>query len=910
MHRCLSFLLLSAVFLQLGAMGPAVQVPLTAGQWKTEISRDWDVLGPFPIHAREQHFLSPSFPINLSEPIDYSQSWSSSLADGGSVGWSTARATEEGHLAVSFPQVRWATIRATEGWAALQHHSVLRTTLTVSPPQSAETFGHDAEGPKLVARLQQGSFFTILPALNSNETRPTPEWHYGNIYAMGGDPPQTVTLPVSPSRTEATVYDIFVSGDYEIRLFGDPSAYESDVPVLSIDFSLEVHPPDEIIHVRSQDVSCDFVDGVPFGNTLGIGVHSTSGWWILEHVEALSPADILKVSLLRNIRFAPAQTRTIPLRLTHTRPFYGEKVQIAMKFSSEYHTMTIEVDLPIQQRPVWTNETFQPLKASYLYMDSMPTAFLAIPPKETNVGEPRPPILGLHGAGLDIFDQPLWAESIPRQKTSWIILPTGRTSWGLDWHGPSTQDAWQSVDALSSILKETAAWHAWKLQDNTRVVVVGHSNGGQGAWYVSSRYPDRVVAVVPASGYIKSQAYVPLTQSRSAHFIDPALRAILETSLTPDDNDLFLSNLADTPVLAVHGGLDDNVPVWHSREYISVLKTWNPDANASLKEDPGMPHWYPSVLANEDVQAFLDRAISAIPSPKLNSYALTVAIPAESGSYHGWRIESLLSPGRLARLAVTEHETSIEVRTTNVGIFTIDRHRLHARRLVVDGMSLPLPADKGGNVRIAVNKSPQRSIVASDSARSSIQPSGRMSIALSSRGPFLLVIPDATSGRPLSVATRLAHALNLYHKLDAEIITDDEMMDRAERDTIDAVNLVVIGDVSMDFIKWYMGRRDTPFAIENGSLRLQGRPFIQGSRGAIFLQPNPSHPNSNVVFLLANDDEGLERAARLFPIRTGVTVPDWLVIGTLADSRGAAGLHGAGLWDQHWKWNEGMSWLD
>ena len=81
-----------------------------------------------------------------------------------------------------------------------------------------------------------------------------------------------------------------------------------------------------------------------------------------------------------------------------------------------------------------------------------------------------------------------------------------------------------------------------------------------------------VVLAVPAAAYVKSQAYVPLVQSRyadmetfqkiltnaattgrSAHFIDPALRAILETSLTPDDNDLFLTNLLDTPVLAVHG---------------------------------------------------------------------------------------------------------------------------------------------------------------------------------------------------------------------------------------------------------------------------------------------------------------------------------------------------------------------
>jgi hypothetical protein len=48
-----------------------------------------------------------------------------------------------------------------------------------------------------------------------------------------------------------------------------------------------------------------------------------------------------------------------------------------------------------------------------------------------------------------------------------------------------------------------------------------------------------------------ADAYQPF--GRFAHFIDPALRAVLETSLLPDDNDLFLSNLAHTPVLAIHG---------------------------------------------------------------------------------------------------------------------------------------------------------------------------------------------------------------------------------------------------------------------------------------------------------------------------------------------------------------------
>ena len=85
-------------------------------------------------------------------------------------------------------------------------------------------------------------------------------------------------------------------------------------------------------------------------------------------------------------------------------------------------------------------------------------------------------------------------------------------------------------------------------------MIIGHSNGGQGTWYLASRFPDRTRAVIAAAGFLSASAYVPLTLSRGARFTDPALRSVLESSFAPDDNALFLGNLADSiPVLAVHG---------------------------------------------------------------------------------------------------------------------------------------------------------------------------------------------------------------------------------------------------------------------------------------------------------------------------------------------------------------------
>lgn len=57
--------------------------------------------------------------------------------------------------------------------------------------------------------------------------------------------------------------------------------------------------------------------------------------------------------------------------------------------------------------------------------------------------------------------------------------------------------------------------------------------------------------------------------------------------------------------------------------------------------------------------------------------------------------------------------------------------------------------------------------------------------------------------------------------------------------------------------------------------------------------PHPSLP-STVLLLSSNEGAGLERAYRQFPLRTGVTTPDWLVMSEGVDNLGAAGLDGAG----------------
>lgn len=132
-------------------------------------------------------------------------------------------------------------------------------------------------------------------------------------------------------------------------------------------------------------------------------------------------------------------------------------------------------------------------------------------------------------------------------------------------------DVWESFAAFRLVLLSHENWSNWAIRSD-KVILVGHSNGGQGVWYQAGHYPDRVVAgkispkpkvffylysvsllAIAAAAYIKSQLYVPYHHSKGFHFLDATLKGILESSLQPDDTDLFLSNLINMKLLSIHG---------------------------------------------------------------------------------------------------------------------------------------------------------------------------------------------------------------------------------------------------------------------------------------------------------------------------------------------------------------------
>jgi len=160
--------------------------------------------------------------------------------------------------------------------------------------------------------------------------------------------------------------------------------------------------------------------------------------------------------------------------------------------------------------------------------------------------------------------------------------------------------------------------------------------------------------------------------------------------------------------------------------------------------------------------------------------------------------------------------------------------------LVIDGVTVPLTdhcgviylqADGSGNW---IANLPTATSLLQTTAETTVPFSGgRIQAILNSPAPLTIVVPDASASlcREFSVALRIAQALNVYHKLDTEIVESSEALKGMQDGTLASRSIVVVGNATTPFVKWVLERKETPFYIENESLRLRGRSLTEPGRG-------------------------------------------------------------------------------
>ncbi|CAO3566462.1 unnamed protein product [Mortierella alpina] len=733
-------------------------------------------------------------------------------------------------------------------------------------------------------------------------------------------------------------------------------------------------------------VVMDAVDDILAGEYISVALRNVGPRSVMvKSVQVLKGAEVFNATLAtpgKPISLFPSVHRPVAIQLEGVLGSGVERSTKELALTLEFElesgpymdtpdqrvmTGTLRTDALVIAQRKWG----EPYKYTFLDADGTVQYAAAIPPSHptSNPTDSAPVLVSLHGAGVEVDQSPFWLSEYTQRKRTWIVLPTGRSPWGYDWHGASIKNVVSAVESLARHLHGVPK-HLKRLPgmkpDPERLLMAGHSNGGQGAWFMVTHFPDKAIAATPAAGYVNIKQYVPFTGWLSNSYTDPHLRGLLEASIIEFDNDVHMSNTVGIPILARTGSADDNVPPLNSRKLVRLGQENAHNLSAlSLSEIPGAGHWFEGVLHDNVMQAFLkqhlhdntiahfeeqESRMTVVAHPQIPSeFEITVLNPAGMGSKGGIQVEQLRIPYRKGTVKVKilrdeqrgeSHDLSNTwiVETSNIRrLRFLDSPLLRIRRgkvsvLVLDGVRFYIGQNDGAFSLTTLSMGSFLREGSSKGPRWQFTSSSEWNKAERHRetyGPAIQILEkkvvivvgthfdssrsggDGHGESPFAraadrIAKLVSHDIYLHGRGDAEIITDKEYEARLENTSSgyepERPNLVLIGDLHQNCItKLVLAQTEQQVTLDSheglvsiqpGSDSAVETEYRQPGTGLLMIRPWGSH---NMAMVIAGlDVQGMETAARLFPKRTGLLVPDWVVTGPEMAWKGAGGLLAAG----------------
>ncbi|KAJ3377818.1 hypothetical protein HDU84_008182 [Entophlyctis sp. JEL0112] len=857
------------------------QHPLNTHDSRPLLPEEWEALGPFAIGARELG-VDPLSAYGGFETIPFSDvdRYPSELADEGFVRWFKIPTNKDQTVGpISYSNVRWEFNQGPFGWTSLHHATYFRGKFNVTN-----------SGIYIVNFDHVVSFKIDDKAYVGNV--------YGYKHASG-----------TPIYLEQGEHIIFVCAVMDVRLFGgqvppqvlftgkfqpvDQNTPSRNILVLDEDaivpelldeklitpfFSITVMNSfvDESGATSSQHAqSHDFFNASPivdeFGfPSLGFQEESGSGWVQILSVYAIS-ADGSKVKanipVLFSLKLAPGQVYPIAVDVDFDEVEDCDLSSIL--FEIEFYDLNSRERFIVQssryhlRKRVWGD----PYKVTFVDYDNIVHYGWRV----LLLGMPIVP------AGVEA-ESSFWIDSFKRQDYAWderagkldaiLEIPNSQAHFrrGFDWHGPSNLNVESAIHTLTHL-------HGVPDDelDNVRInpnklVYSGHSNGGQ---------------AVPASGYMKIQFYTPYYMRIGDAYTDPTFRAIMESSIAENDIDMYAANMvtAGIPIMARTGGADDNVPPLNTRRM-------------SLSEVRGQGHWFAGIMDDDELNDFLSQYLDPERNPGIlfpplqTAFTISTLNPASTGSKGGIKILQLEVPFRLARIRVHIYGTRWVLNTSNVRRFGfLKDERAKITSWEVDGMVFNEPPKIGPSYLRIEGETEWKPVpdllwISEERYWSTYGPASQIL-----NHPFLIVVPSNPTTISLETYHRnarlIATSWYLYGRGGTQIMRDIDV-----RDGVAAkYHLIVLGGPQDNLFTRRRekeggndGSKKLVRFLESGGYQIDSRKYEAKGTGMIFLAPSPTRTLMG-MYITGIDEIGFKRAVWTIPFRTGLMVPDYLVVG-------------------------------
>eukprot|EP00027_Filamoeba_sp_ATCC50430_P017008 CAMPEP_0168576048 /NCGR_PEP_ID=MMETSP0413-20121227/20026_1 /TAXON_ID=136452 /ORGANISM="Filamoeba nolandi, Strain NC-AS-23-1" /LENGTH=644 /DNA_ID=CAMNT_0008609671 /DNA_START=1 /DNA_END=1933 /DNA_ORIENTATION=- len=542
----------------------------------------------------------------------------------------------------------------------------------------------------------------------------------------------------------------------------------------------------------------------------------------------------------------------------------------------------------------------------------------ATPPIHTCANTGCPILLSLHGAGVG-----KWAAAYQRQNYSWTLLPTteesmggigrvqdcgstNRREYGWDWQGPGLWDALRALEYFSQNLPgvEDSLKSSYGA-DATKLLYAGHSMGGHGCWTMSTHFPDRALSISPASGWIDFEMYSPFWSRVGLSLTTPHMRYVLDIATSEYRNDYYAQHLDGIPVLIRMGSDDDNVPPYLMRRMARLVDelTGNPDY-VTVSEVPNEGHWWDGVV---DDSIMLDSHVNT-PRPALpTDFVVVTTNPASSEGRGGIRILQMTSDYRESQIYVNRETHHWRLATHNVrrfGFYSYSGLDYPQNGITVDGTTFsgkPGLLPDSHFCRTDMSWKICTGNIWEDTERS---PSSYGPLEQILNNQLLFVV--GTRGTEQDTAQFTNAALKLANELQYQIrayvtIVEDVKVGAG---ALSMANLVLFGGPTTNAVSETLASQwKVPVTFhEDRSFSLHLRRFADPATGILFLAP--SGQNRLMAVLEGTDAKGFDKAVSLFPTKSGLSLPDYVVAGPSWGWAGDGGLLAGGFWDYSWAFND------
>jgi hypothetical protein len=423
--------------------------------------------------------------------------------------------------------------------------------------------------------------------------------------------------------------------------------------------------------------------------------------------------------------------------------------------------------------------------------------------------------------------------------------------------------------------------------DPQRVVLIGFSMGGAGAWHLGAHYADRWVAVSPGAGFAETARYQRLTPDKYPPPYEQKLWGQYDVPC-------YVRNLFNTKTIAYSGELDKQIQA--ARVMEEAFRAEGRELTHLI--GPGVEHKYEPKTLEE-----LLKQIEATVEPGRDAWPDEVHLQTRTLAYHrqAWvSAEGLEEHWRDARIDAKRHADRIELKTSNVSRLQVAfEPGRPPSRLTIDGQSIALTGSALSEVLLAKGKS-QWQLSSSEATSRLTRPGLQGPIDDAFRSKFLVVLPSGKSKNARFqewVDFEIAHFIGRWRALmraELPTVKDTDAADYLN----EAGNVILFGDPDSNSAMDKLIEK-TPLTFSQGKWTVgqaayDGNQFVPAlvypkaaGRGYVVM-------NSGLTFREAHDKTNSQQNPKL---------PDWAIVDLAQppDSFAPGKIHDAGFFDEAWQ---------